>query len=89
MREFQKCMKQFWNFGKLGEIIVPVDQAKEMVKLISDVAKAVREDKQARLEQFKNAQKKMDEEDKEYFEEDIKKVDKIENRKGFRVNNPL
>ena len=35
-----------------------------------------------RLDQFKTAKKKMDEEDIEYFEEDVKKVDKIENRKN-------
>ena len=29
------------------------------------------------MEQFKTAKKKMDEEDIEYFHEDIKKVDKI------------
>jgi hypothetical protein len=81
MREFQKCMKQFWNFGKQGEIILPVEEAVAMVELIAKVAKAVREDKETRLEQFKTAKKKMDEEDIEYFEEDIKKVDKIETRK--------
>ena len=32
-----------------------------------------------RLEQFKTAKKKMDEEDIEYFEEDVRKIDKIEN----------
>jgi hypothetical protein len=38
-----------------------------------------------RLEQFKTAKKKMDEEDIEYFEEDIRKIDKIENRKFIAV----
>ena len=32
-----------------------------------------------RLEQFKTAKKNMDEEDIEYFEEDVRKIDKIEN----------
>ena len=52
-----------------------------MVKLIGTIAKEVREDKQVRLEQFKTAKSKMDEEDIEYFEEDLIKVDKIENSK--------
>jgi len=39
----------------------------------------VREDKQTRLEQFKVAKKKMDDDDIEYFEEDLRKVGKIEN----------
>ena len=87
MRELQKCIKLFWNFGKQGEIFLPVEQACGLVKLIGDIAKLVREDREARLEQFKAAKKKMDEEDIEYFEEDIKKVDKIENCKGTVVTN--
>jgi hypothetical protein len=78
MRELQKCVKQFWNFGKQGEIFLPVPQAQELAKLVGDLAKLVREDRAERLEQFKTAKKKMDEEDIEYFEEDIRKVDKIE-----------
>lgn len=38
----------------------------------------MREDKQERLEEFKKASKKMDEEDIAFFEEDLEKVDKIE-----------
>ncbi len=58
---------------------MPIDEAQGLVKLISEVAKEVREDREIRLEQFKAAKKKMDEEDIEYFYEDVKKVDKIEN----------
>lgn len=72
----------FWSFGTLGEIFLSVEEAAELVKLISEVAKEVREDKEVRLEQFKTAKKKMDEEDIEYFYEDVRKVDKIENRKN-------
>lgn len=38
----------------------------------------VRADKVERLTQFKKQSKKMDEEDIEYFEADLEKVDKIE-----------
>lgn len=77
----------FWSFGTLGEIFLSVEEAAELVKLISEVAKEVREDKEVRLEQFKTAKKKMDEEDIEYFYEDVRKVDKIENRKNdFQFN---
>lgn len=81
IRELQKQVKQFWSFGKQGQIFLPLDQANELVRLVGEVVKEVREDKQVRLEQFKTAKKKMDEEDIEYFEEDLRKVDKIENRK--------
>ena len=47
---------------------------------MAQLVKAVREDKATRLEQFKTAKKKMDEEDIEYFEDDLRKVDKIEHQ---------
>jgi hypothetical protein len=79
-KELQRCVKQFWNFGEApGKIFLPIEEAQGLVKLISEVAKEVREDREIRLEQFKTAKKKMDEEDIEYFYEDVKKVDKIEN----------
>lgn len=80
-KELQRCIKLFWNFGITGDIFLSVEDANGLVKLIADVAKEVREDREVRLEQFKTAKKKMDEEDIEYFEEDVRKVDKIENRK--------
>jgi hypothetical protein len=80
-KELQRCIKLFWNFGITGDIFLSVEDANGFVKLIADVAKEVREDRELRLEQFKTAKKKMDEEDIEYFEEDVRKVDKIENRK--------
>lgn len=49
-----------------------------MIALLGEILKLIKEDKQSRLEQFKVAKKKMDEEDIEYFHEDLKKVDKIE-----------
>ncbi len=79
VKEFKKCLEMFWNFGKHGDIILPVEQAQEIVKLIAEVAKEVRDDKVIRLEQFQKAKKKMDEEDIEYFQEDLKKVAKLEN----------
>ncbi|CDW84107.1 importin beta- [Stylonychia lemnae] len=79
MRELQKCMKQFWNFGKQNETFLSLEQVAELIKLLNEVFKAVKDDKQTRLEQFKTAKKKMDEEDVEFFHEDLKKVDKIQN----------
>jgi hypothetical protein len=78
MREFQKCIKQFWNFEKMKENFLPVEDVRELFKFLGEIAKTVREDKVTRLEQFKTAKKKMDEEDVEYFKEDLKKVDKIQ-----------
>jgi len=74
-------MKVLFNHLYPTDIFLSVEDANGLVKLIADVAKEVREDREVRLEQFKTAKKKMDEEDIEYFEEDVRKVDKIENRK--------
>ena len=50
MKELQRCVKQFWNFGTLGEIFLSVEDAQGLVKLIGEVAKEVREDREVRLE---------------------------------------
>lgn len=50
MRELQKCVKQFWNFGKQGEHFLSVTDAQEFVAFIGKVAKHVREDRQTRLD---------------------------------------
>ena len=78
-RELKKCVNQFENFNKTGDTFMPLQDIEKMVKLIAEVAKEVREDREERMKQFVQARKKMDEEDIEYFEEDIKKTDKIEN----------
>lgn len=51
-KEFKKCCEQFSNFGKLNEIFLSVEQANELVKLIAEIAKEVRDDKVIRSEQF-------------------------------------
>ena len=67
LKEFKKCCEQFWNFGKHGDIFLSIEQANELVKLLSEIAKEVRDDKVIRMEQFQKAKKKMDDEDIEYF----------------------
>ena len=50
MKEFSKCLLQFWNFGKLGEIILPLEETVQLVELLAKVAKVVKEDREIRLE---------------------------------------
>ncbi len=57
---------------------MPDQDACELVAMLGAILKLIREDKETRIEQFKTAKKKMDEEDIDYFYEDLKKVDKIE-----------
>lgn len=57
---------------------MPEQDACELVTMLGAILKLIREDKETRIEQFKTAKKKMDEEDIDYFYEDLKKVDKIE-----------
>jgi hypothetical protein len=52
-----------------------------MVKLFGEILQTVRKDTQERLVQAKSAKKKMDEDDLEYFEEDLRKVHKVEHCK--------
>lgn len=66
-----------------------LEDAALLFKLLGEVTKSVKEDKTARLEQFKSAMKKMDEEDIDYFREDLKKVDKIINCKNETLFNIL
>jgi hypothetical protein len=74
-------MKQFWTFGKTHQPFMPLEQVLDLIELLGKILKLIKEDKHTRLEQFKSAKKKMDEEDIEYFHEDIRKIDKIENCK--------
>lgn len=51
MKELQRCVKLFWNLGVTsGQIFLPIEDAQGLVKLISEVAKEVREDREIRLE---------------------------------------
>lgn len=74
-------MKPFWNFEKTQEIFLPLDQINLMVKLFGDILTALRNDTQTRLEKAKSLKKKMDEDDLEYFENDLKKVHKVQHCK--------
>jgi hypothetical protein len=80
MRELKKCVNQFETFARSGEpIFTGLAACEDAVRLIGEVAKEVREDRTERFKQFATAKKKMDEEDIEYFKEDVRKVDKIDN----------
>ncbi|TNV74745.1 hypothetical protein FGO68_gene4951 [Halteria grandinella] len=79
MSEFKKCVNQFENFAQTGEVFMDLQEMNDLIRLLGEVVKDVREDRTERFKQFATAKKKMDEEDIEYFHEDIKKVDKIEN----------
>jgi len=57
---------------------------KELLDLITYCVKTVKEDKIERLKQFEKAKKKMDEEDQAFFEDDLNRVDKIEQCSLFR-----
>jgi len=50
LKEFKKCCELFFPFGKKNEIFLPIDQANELIKLIGEIAKEVRDDKVIRTE---------------------------------------
>lgn len=52
LRELEKVINQFWNFGKRGEIFLPLEDVKGLYDLLARIANEVKLDKKARLEQF-------------------------------------
>lgn len=82
VKELKECFKQFWNFGKTNAIIFELPEINELVRVLGVLVKLVRDDKADRLKQISDpkVRKKMDEEDLEYLNEDIKKIAKLLDR---------
>lgn len=49
MKELKDCFKQFWNFGKTGAIFLDLPEINELIKLLGNIVKVIREDKVDRL----------------------------------------
>jgi len=54
-----------------------------MIEILGKYIETVRQDKAERLQQFKKAKAKMDDEDIQNFWEDVRKVDRIEKCNSF------
>lgn len=71
--------------------VFTLEDAKTFVDKLSEVVKDLKNDKAERLKKFKVLAKKIDEEDIEYFYEDIEKVDKgihhVMELSGFLLSN--
>lgn len=74
-----KCVKQFEVFQLHNESFMTEQHGQELVVFLKKVITTVQKDKEARLEQFESAKKKMSEEDIEYFYEDLDKMDRCWN----------
>lgn len=74
-----KCIKQFEVFHLQNQSFMSDQHGQELVQFLKKVVTTVQKDKEARLEQFETAKKKMNEEDIEYFYEDLEKMDRCWN----------
>lgn len=75
LKEIFKMLKQFHHFKKENKTVFSVVDATTLVTRLSEIVKSIVEDKATRMKQIK-AMKGIDEEDMEYFWEDVQKVDK-------------
>ena len=91
LKELFKMLKNFYHFKKLNLTVFTVDDATTLIKRLADIIKLIQEDKKTRMKQIKAMGASVDEEDLEYFEEDLEKVDKgihhIMEIAGFLVQN--
>lgn len=78
MKAFQGILKQFWNQPNF----LPEGHASAVIDFLAVLVKNCKEDTAERLAAFPKAKAKMDQEDIEYFKEDLEKIDKISRRKS-------
>lgn len=68
--------QSFSSFKEKGITVYAVDDAVTFVNKLESIVKDIKADKEDRCKKMKVLAKKVDEEDMEYFLEDIEKVDK-------------
>lgn len=76
LKELFKMTYSFANFKAKGIMVFTVEDATNFVNTLQGVVSEIRADKEERFKKIKVLAKKVDEEDMEYFLEDIEKVDK-------------
>ena len=92
LKEVQKQLKLFFHFKEQGRRVFEADEdAQNFVNKLLEIANLIKADKQERLAEIQKLGKNVDEEDMEYFEEDLEKVDKgfhhIMEISGFLMQN--
>lgn len=91
LKELFKMTQYFSNFKEKGIMVFAVDDAITFVNHLEDVVKTIKRDKEDRVKKMKILAKKVDEEDMEYFLEDLERVDKgihhVMELSGFLLRN--
>lgn len=91
LKELHKMTNTFDHFKEKGLQVYIVDDAKTFIDRLVSVVKDIKEDKEARLKKVKTLSKHIDEEDMEFFEEDLEKIDKgihhVMELSGFLLRN--
>ena len=76
LKEIYKMTECFKCFKAKGLMVFNVEDATNLVNRLVTVINKIKSDKATRCEQIKKMAKNVDEEDMEYFKEDLEKVDK-------------
>jgi len=76
MKEIAKMLRVFDDFPKAEGTIFSVDDAKTFITRMGQIAQMIKDDKIARTQKIAKMAAHVDEEDMEFFKEDLEKVDK-------------
>lgn len=76
LKELYKMLQNFYHFKKLNLTVFNVEDATTLIKRLAEIVNLIKEDKKTRVKQIKAMGAAVDEEDLEYFAEDLEKVDK-------------
>jgi hypothetical protein len=76
LKELAKMTRVFDDFPKEAGTIFSVDDAKTFITRMGQIAKMIDDDKKSRVDKIKKMMAHVDEEDMEFFKEDLEKVDK-------------
>ena len=76
LKEIHKHLRCLKHLKEKGLTIFTVDDATTLMTRLAEVCNLIREDKETRKAKIKELAKKLDEEELEYFEEDLESVDK-------------
>jgi len=69
-------LKLFYGFKAKGLTVFTVEDASTFINILSELLNMIKQDKATRMKSIAAMKKNIDEEDMEYFYEDLEKVDK-------------
>ena len=76
LKEIYKQLKQFFHFKTKGMTVFTEQDAHTLIDRLVEVVSLIKADKNTRMQKVQKMAKQIDEEDMEYFMEDLEKIDK-------------